>query len=89
MKKILTLLAVVLTLSLASYAQLSNETQTEKRVSGKISGTVIDGSTKTIESATIAFRVQLVVKPVKVPREDAFQRTARFQHANNVSLLHR
>ena len=53
MKKILTLHAVVLTLSLASYAQLSNETQTEKRLSGKISGTVIDGSTKIIESATI------------------------------------
>jgi iron complex outermembrane recepter protein len=45
MRKLLTLLALSLTfLSLASYAQTKT---------GRISGTVIDGSTKTIESATI------------------------------------
>jgi iron complex outermembrane receptor protein len=41
MRKFLTLLAVILTLSIASQAQT------------KVSGTVIDGNTKTIESATI------------------------------------
>jgi outer membrane receptor protein involved in Fe transport len=41
MRKILTLIAVILTLSIASQAQT------------KVSGTVIDGNTKTIESATI------------------------------------
>jgi iron complex outermembrane recepter protein len=41
MRKLLTLLAVILTLSLASQAQT------------KVSGTVIDGNTKTLESATI------------------------------------
>jgi hypothetical protein len=45
MRKVLSLLALSLTfLSLASYAQTKT---------GRISGTVIDGSTKTIESATI------------------------------------
>src|SRR3982750_720380 len=44
MRKISILLAVLLTLSLAGRAQTK---------SGKIIGTVIDGSTKTIESATI------------------------------------
>src|SRR5688572_11719439 len=41
MRKLLTLLAVILTLSIASQAQT------------KVSGTVIDGNTKTLESATI------------------------------------
>ncbi len=45
MRKILTMLTIALTaLSFVSQAQVKN---------GKISGTVIDGSTKTIESATI------------------------------------
>ena len=44
MRKILTLLTVALTLSIVSLAQLKN---------GRIAGKVIDGSTKTIESATI------------------------------------
>lgn len=45
MRKVLSLLALSLTfLSLASYAQIKN---------GRILGAVIDGSTKTIESATI------------------------------------
>ena len=44
MRKILTLLTVALTLSLASQAQNSN---------GKVSGIIVDGGVKTIESATI------------------------------------
>ncbi len=45
MRKILTMLTIALsTLSFVGYAQVK---------SGKVSGTVIDGSTKTIESATI------------------------------------
>ena len=45
MRKILTMLTVVLTaLTLTSQAQTK---------SGKITGTVIDGNTKTIKSATI------------------------------------
>jgi iron complex outermembrane receptor protein len=44
MRKLLILLTVALTLSLVSHAQLKD---------GKVSGTVIDGNTKTIESATI------------------------------------
>jgi iron complex outermembrane recepter protein len=45
MRKILTMLTFALTaLSFAGYAQVKN---------GKVSGTVIDGNTKTIESATI------------------------------------
>ena len=44
MRKILTLLTVALTLSIVSLAQLKN---------GRIAGKVIDGNTKTIESATI------------------------------------
>ena len=44
MRKILTLLTVALTLSLVSLAQLKN---------GRVTGKVIDGNTKTIESATI------------------------------------
>jgi iron complex outermembrane recepter protein len=46
MRKLLTLLAVILTLSLVSRAQLTDK-------QGKITGTVVDGSTKIIESATI------------------------------------
>jgi iron complex outermembrane recepter protein len=44
MRKILTLLTVALTLSIVSLAQLKN---------GRVAGKVIDGNTKTIESATI------------------------------------
>ena len=44
MKKILTLSIVLVTLSIAGHAQIKN---------GKVSGKVIDGNTKTIESATI------------------------------------
>jgi iron complex outermembrane receptor protein len=44
MRKILTLLTIALTLSIVSLAQSKN---------GRVAGKVIDGSTKTIESATI------------------------------------
>src|SRR6185436_5824351 len=44
MRKILTILIAILTLSFSSQAQKS---------SGKVSGQVIDGNTKTIEAATI------------------------------------
>ncbi|MGZ8525148.1 MAG: hypothetical protein ACXWV1_12005, partial [Chitinophagaceae bacterium] len=54
MKKILTLLTVVLALSFVSHAQLASPSVNEKPVRGKINGTVIDGNTKTIESATIS-----------------------------------
>jgi outer membrane receptor protein involved in Fe transport len=45
MRKIITLLTITLTLSLVSLAQLKN---------GRVAGKVIDGNTKTIESATIS-----------------------------------
>jgi iron complex outermembrane recepter protein len=44
MRKLMTLLTIALTLSLVSHAQVKN---------GKISGSIIDGNSKTIESATI------------------------------------
>ncbi|MEI9946555.1 MAG: TonB-dependent receptor [Chitinophagaceae bacterium] len=47
MRKIFVLLTIITTISLAGYAQLKN---------GKVSGTVIDGNTKTIESATITLQ---------------------------------
>lgn len=48
MRKLLTILTIALTsLSLVSYAQTTK---------GKVTGTVIDGSTKTIESATITLQ---------------------------------
>src|SRR4026209_539103 len=44
MRKILTLLTIALSFSIIGFAQIKN---------GRVSGTVIDGNTKTIESATI------------------------------------
>lgn len=79
MKKILTLLAVVLTLSVASYAQLSTDTQTEKGVSGRISGTVIDGNTKTIESATITLHKAADSSVAKMSVAD---KTGKFEFEN-------
>jgi iron complex outermembrane recepter protein len=49
MRKLLTLLAAILTLSFASQAQ----TNANPDGHGKVTGKVIDGNTKTIESATI------------------------------------
>lgn len=57
MKKFLTLLTVVLSLAFVSHSQLSNVAATGTNpVKGRISGTVIDGNTKTIESATISLQ---------------------------------
>ncbi len=57
MKRILTPLTVVLALSAFSYAQTSNyQAQESQFLKGKITGTVIDGNTKTIESATITLQ---------------------------------
>ena len=67
MRKILTLLALTLTvLSVASNAQVSN---------GSISGTVIDGSTKTIESATITL---LRVKDSSVVKMSVADKTGKY-----------
>ena len=67
MRKLKTLLAVVLTtLSLASFGQ-SN--------SGKVSGTVIDGSSKTIESATITL---LRAKDSSVAKMSVADKTGKF-----------
>ena len=65
MRKMLTLLTV-LTLSIVSHAQIKN---------GKISGTVIDGSTKTIESATITL---LRAKDSSVAKMSVADKTGKF-----------
>lgn len=68
MRKILTLLTVAFTtLSFASNAQLNN---------GRISGTVIDGSTKTIESATITL---LRAKDSSVVKMSVADKTGKYQ----------
>ena len=79
MKKILTLLTVVLTLSFVSHAQLTNSPASEKIVHGKISGTVIDGNTKTIESATISL---LRVKDSSVAKMSVADKTGKFEFDN-------
>jgi outer membrane receptor protein involved in Fe transport len=71
MRKILTLLTVGLTaLSLVSHAQVKN---------GKVSGVVIDGSTKTIESATITL---LRSKDSTVAKIGVADNTGRFSFEN-------
>lgn len=68
MRKILTLLTVAFTtLSFVSNAQLNN---------GRISGTVIDGSTKTIESATITL---LRAKDSSVVKMSVADKTGKYQ----------
>ena len=79
MKKILTLLTVVLALSFVSHAQLNNITINEKQIQGKISGTVIDGNTKTIESATIT--LQRVVDS-SVAKMSIADKTGKFEFEN-------
>ncbi|MEO7983589.1 MAG: TonB dependent receptor [Bacteroidota bacterium] len=67
MRKISTLLAVALTtLSFAGYAQFKT---------GKVSGTVIDGNTKTIESATITL---LRVKDSSVVKMAVADKTGKY-----------
>ncbi len=71
MRKLLSLLALALTtLSLASYAQTKT---------GKISGTVIDGSTKTIESATITL---LKAKDSAVVKMSVADKTGKYEFDN-------
>ncbi|MBL7748923.1 MAG: TonB-dependent receptor, partial [Chitinophagaceae bacterium] len=68
MRKILTMLTIALmALSSVSYAQMKN---------GKVSGTVIDGSTKTIESATITL---LRAKDSSVAKMSVADKTGNFQ----------
>ncbi|MBL7744527.1 MAG: TonB-dependent receptor [Chitinophagaceae bacterium] len=67
MRKLMTLLTVALTtLSFVSFAQVKN---------GKVSGTVIDGSAKTIESATITL---LRAKDSTVAKMGVADRTGKF-----------
>lgn len=68
MRKILIMLTVVLTtLSFVSYAQVKN---------GKIIGTVIDGNTKTIESATITL---LRAKDSSVVKMSVADKTGKYE----------
>src|SRR6185295_1513557 len=67
MRKLLTLTAAILTLSLASQAQT------------KVSGTVIDGNTKTIESATITL---LRAKDSSVAKMSVADKTGKFEFAD-------
>ena len=69
MKRIMTLLTV-LTLAIAGQAQLKN---------GKVSGQVIDGSTKTIESATITL---LRSKDSSVAKMSVADKTGKFVFEN-------
>lgn len=66
MRKLLTLLTAIL-ITLVSQAQLKN---------GKINGTVIDGNTKTIESATITL---LRVKDSSVAKMGVADKTGKFE----------
>jgi iron complex outermembrane recepter protein len=66
----MTLLAVTLALSLVSHAQLKN---------GKITGTVIDGNTKTIESATITL---LRAKDSSVAKMSVADKTGKYSFDN-------
>jgi len=79
MKKILTLLTVVLSLSFFSHAQLNNGSENGIIVKGKISGTVIDGNTRTIESATITL---LRVKDSSVAKMSVADKSGKFEFEN-------
>lgn len=70
MRKILSLLTVILTLSMVSQAQTKT---------GKISGTVIDGNVKTVESATITL---LRVKDSSVAKMSVADKTGKFEFEN-------
>lgn len=71
MRKVLSMLALMLTtLSLASYAQVKN---------GRISGIVIDGNTKTIESATITLLKAADSSVVKMAIAD---KTGKYEFEN-------
>ena len=77
MRKILTLLTVILTLSFVGHAQL-NQPGTERTL-GKITGTVIDGNTRTIESATITLHKAADSTVAKMSVAD---KTGKFEFEN-------
>ena len=80
MRKILTLLTVVVTLSFVSHAQSNSTPVAESREPrGRISGTVVDGNTKTIESATIAL---LRAKDSSVAKMSVADKTGKFEFEN-------
>lgn len=70
MRKLFTLLTILLSLSFASQAQVKK---------GKINGTVIDGNTKTIESATITLLKASDSSVVKMAVAD---KTGKFEFEN-------
>jgi outer membrane receptor protein involved in Fe transport len=71
MRKLMSLLTIAFTaLSLVSFAQVKN---------GRVSGTVIDGSTKTIESATITL---LRTKDSSVAKMAVADKTGKFEFDN-------
>ena len=76
MRKLFTLLTLALTISLVSHAQTK----------GKITGTVIDGNTKTIESATITL---LNAKDSSVAKMSVADKsgTYRFESVDNGKYL--
>lgn len=80
MKKFLTLLTAVLSFAFVSHSQLSNVAANGNTpVKGKISGTVIDGNTKTIESATISLQRAADSSVAKMSVAD---RTGKFEFEN-------
>lgn len=79
MKKFLTLLTVVLSFAFVSHSQLSNVAATGNPVKGRISGTVIDGNTKTIESATISLQR---IADSSVAKISVADKTGKFEFEN-------
>ena len=73
MRKILILLTIVLTLSIFGNSQLAAQIN---EIKGKITGTVIDGNTKTIESATIALQRS---KDSSVAKMSVADKTGKFE----------
>lgn len=82
MQKILTLLTVALTLSFVGLAQVNQSAVSESSRTGKITGTVIDGSTKIVESATISLLKAVDSSIVKMNVAD---KTGKFEF-DNVAL---
>ncbi|HRO70129.1 MAG TPA: carboxypeptidase-like regulatory domain-containing protein, partial [Chitinophagaceae bacterium] len=82
MQKILTLLTVALTLSFVGLAQVNQSPASENNRTGKITGTVIDGSTKIVESATISL---LKAADSSVVKMNVADKTGKFEF-DNVAL---
>ncbi len=76
MTKHLRLLTVIFTLSIFGVLQLAAQTT---EIKGKITGTVIDGNTKTIESATIALQRS---KDSSVAKMSVADKTGKFEFEN-------